>query len=52
MPSSIRVWRLGFRDPGWEVRFYLLPVTEKTYLFGTIETMIRNPKKVGLFGYR
>ena len=31
-----------------------LPVTEKTY-FSTelyIETIIRNPKKVGLFGYR
>ena len=31
-----------------------LPVTEKTYLFKElyIETIIRNPKKVGLFGCR
>ena len=31
-----------------------LPVTEKTYLFQKlyIETIIRNPKNVGLFGYR
>ena len=31
-----------------------LPVTEKTYLFKEvyIETIIGNPKKVGLSGYR
>ena len=31
-----------------------LPVAEKTYLFreAYIDTRIRNPKKVGLFGYR
>ena len=31
-----------------------IPVAEKTYLFKElyIETIIRNPKKVGLFGYR
>ena len=31
-----------------------VPVAEKTYLFRElyIETIIRNPKKVGLFGYR
>ena len=31
-----------------------LPVTEKTYLFKElyIETIIRNPKKAGLFGDR
>ena len=36
------------------VGMQLLPVAEKTYLFKElyIETIIRNPKKVGLFGYR
>ena len=31
-----------------------LPVAEKTYLFKEVykETIKRNPKKVGLFGYR
>ena len=31
-----------------------VPVAEKTYIFKElyIETIIRNPKKVGLFGYR
>ena len=31
-----------------------MPVTEKTYLFKElfIETIIRNPKKVGLSGYK
>ena len=31
-----------------------LPEAEKTYLFKELymEIMIRNPKKVGLFGYR
>ena len=31
-----------------------IPVAEKTYLFRIlyIETIIRNPKQVGLFGYR
>ena len=31
-----------------------LPVAQKTYLFGElyVETIMRNPKKVGLFGYR
>ena len=33
---------------------YTIPVAQKTYLFKKlyIETIIRNPKKVGLFGYR
>ena len=31
-----------------------IPVAEKAYLFKElyIQTIIRNPKKVGLFGYR
>ena len=38
-------------------RFFMdqgLPVAEKTDLFKELytETIIRNPKKVGLFGYR
>ena len=34
--------------------YIYIPVAEKTYLFEElcIETIIRNPKKVGLFGYR
>ena len=39
--------------PSWKISG--LPVAEKTYLFLKelyIETIIRNPKKVGLFGYR
>ena len=31
-----------------------IPVAEKTYVFQDLDigTLIRNPKKVGLFGYR
>ena len=42
---------------GWPSSFFVLeglPVAEKTYPFKElyIEAIIRNPKKVGLFGYR
>ena len=41
-------------DPSSPEPLQALPVTEKTYLFKELytETIIRNPKKVGLFGYR
>ena len=43
MGCKLRVWGLGH-----------IPVAEKMYLFQElyIETIIRNPKKLGLFGYR
>ena len=42
------------RAHGSELGDQVLPVAEKTYLFTElyIETIIRNPEKLGLFGYR
>ena len=47
-PRSLKTASLEHQHPT------TLPVAEKTYLFKElyIETIIRNPKKVGLFGYR
>ena len=38
----------------WGFGFMAIPLTEKAYLFWElyIETIIRNPEKIGLFGYR
>ena len=43
----------GFNPYTINPKPHTLPVAQKTYLFKElyIETIIRNPKRVGLFGY-
>ena len=54
-PGASNGFKRRLRPPrGVGMRGLEPPVAEKIYLFRVpqIETIIRNPKKVGLFGYR